>query len=133
MDTIERRTDLRELVRRLSADAADTHGVPACVADRASAATLRRFAGLPPASAMRVGSYYWAVVRGTALRSRGDAGTLRARYLAASLVEDLLSAGHPRERVREEVARRFGASIPPESLANVERRAAQPATGTWPI
>jgi hypothetical protein len=133
MESIERRTDLRALVRRLSADAAGTHGVPASVADRASAATLSRFAGLPPASATRVSSYYWGVVRGTALRSRGDSGTLRARYLAASLVEDLLSAGHPRERVREEVARRFGASIPPEALANVGSRAAQPATGTWPI
>jgi hypothetical protein len=133
METIERRTDLHALVRRISTDAAEAHGVPAGVAARATAATLRKFAGLPGAPARRVSSYYWGVVRGAALRSRGDAGTLRARYLAASLVEDLLSAGHPRERVREEVARRFGASIPPEVLANVGGCAGRSATGTLPI
>jgi hypothetical protein len=126
--------DVRALVRALAAEAGMAHGVPPVVAERASSATLRRFGTEPGAPAGRVRAYYWGVVRRTALGSRDDTAGLRARYLAAALADDLLSAGHPSERVRDEVARRFGGQLPQGALDRLGRGGStRLATGTSPI
>jgi hypothetical protein len=131
MQTMGRSKQIGGIVRALSDEAGRTHDVPLTVIERASSATLRKFGGVSDAQPSRVRAYFWGVVRRTALGSRDDDAGLRARYLAAALAEDLLSAGHSRERVRDEVARRFGRSLPPGALDRVGCRApAMLATGT---
>ncbi len=134
MATALRSTDLHSVVLELHTEAARAHGVPAAVAEGASTATLRKFARLDCVAPDRVRAYYWGVVRRTALRSADDRQGLRTRYLAAALAEDLLRAGHPCERVREEVARQFGRTLPEGTLERIgARQAGRFATGTSPI
>lgn len=119
MQTMGLSKEVRALVRALSAEAGRAHGVPPAVAERASSATIRKFGAAPAAPSRRVRAYFWGVVRRTALGSRDDAAGLRSRYLAAALADDLLSAGHPSERVCEEVARRYGGTLPPGALDRI--------------
>jgi hypothetical protein len=114
-----RTEDARATVRALSAECVQVHGVPASLAERASRATLRRFHGIQGAPYGRVKAYFWGVIRRSALVSHDDTAGLRARYLAAALARDLLSAGHPGDRVRDEVARRYGSSLPPDALDRI--------------
>jgi hypothetical protein len=104
VQTMGRSKEVDGVVRALRDEAGRAHDVPPLIVERASSATLRKFEGgrcVPPG---RVRAYFWAVVRRTALGSLDGACGLRARYLAAALADDLLRAGHPRERVRDEVA-----------------------------
>jgi hypothetical protein len=99
------------LVSELTDELATCHDVPRETACWAAGVTARRFAGEDVAPA-RVRAYLWAVVRRRALGSSGAGARLRDRYLAAALAEDLRAGGHARDRVREELATAFGASLP---------------------
>lgn len=92
---------------QLARQAVGTGVVPDALAHEASRATLRRFSAvdrsLTAAECARMRAYFWAVVRGRSIRSRGAAlGETRSFYLVLSVAEDLMSAGRaPLDIVRE--------------------------------
>jgi hypothetical protein len=113
--------DTAGLVRGIAADAVARQGVSEAAARRASAATIRKFcapagACVAASDVARLRSYFWGVVRRTALSGRVECGPLRDRYLISAYIDDLRQGGHGAEHIVEEVTRRFGDAVPPALL-----------------
>lgn len=106
--------EIRSLRRRLSVLRAEAvgKGVPADLAEAAMVATLEWGVRQPAAiSAVRAGAYFWTVVRKRAFsRTNGHRG-LRNRFIVASAIEDMRSAGIAEDRIRDEVRRCYGVEI----------------------
>jgi hypothetical protein len=90
-------------------EAAVCAGTPKPVAEEARCVTERRFARVRDGrtASARATAYFWGVVRNRALR--GAAPRLTRSLVAASLVAELVEAGHGPEAVRREVERVYGA------------------------
>lgn len=103
---------MSEVTRSLSLDdlvvTAVNAGAPASLAEEAHRVTAQRFriSGRAAAVSERARSYFWGVVRRSALR--GGAPTLTESMLALSLADELAAAGHAPEVVLREVARTYG-------------------------
>ncbi|MDP2299079.1 MAG: hypothetical protein Q8M55_00015 [Actinomycetota bacterium] len=73
---------------------------------------------LAPSDAQRVEAYFLAVLRRRILSARDPFGIrARQRLVAVSIESDLIDAGWPRPRAREEVRRILGDSWPAEGVA----------------
>lgn len=115
------RSCLDVYISRLAQQAQSLKGVPTSLASDAAAVTRRRFGAgmcdLTPVDRRRVRAYFWGVVRGSSIRSRGEAWRdTRTLYLLMSIAEDLRSAGRTTAQILQEIEadRSLGAS--PEVL-----------------
>lgn len=81
--------------------------VPEAIAKQALIATRARITwedDRARTSRARTEAYYWAVVRGIALRSRGaDVAPLKSRFALAAIVEDMRARGMSAHAVRRAV------------------------------
>lgn len=107
----------------LSKSAVSVHGVPEPLATRAVEATLRRLDPLMTrvlnaAQRRRVRAYFWGVIRGEAISSRGEAlRSMRSRYLIATVVSDLEAAGRNSHEIMHEVEQLWGPGVEDAVLA----------------
>jgi len=112
----------------LSASAIGSHGVPESLARRAVAATKRRLDPLMTivlnaAQRRRVRAYFWGVIRGEAISSRGEAlRSMRSRYLIATVVSDLKAAGRDSSEIMHEVEQLWGPGVEDDVLAEYRLR-----------
>lgn len=84
--------------------AAASVGVPVAVIAEARRATVRRCGA--GCDSERAASYFWGVVRNSALR--GHAPELGRRIVMRSMWQDLAEAGHSDDSIRRELSATFG-------------------------
>lgn len=99
--------------------------VPLSIAEEARIATTRRFgageAALTPGLRRRVEAYFSATVRRRAVR-RGVAPRAAARFVVATVVEDLRAAGRDGASIWDELERGWNGAVPPELLEEYRLR-----------
>jgi hypothetical protein len=116
---------IADLLDHLVVDA-ETRGVPFDIAQKARRATVKGLSLPPdvPATATverRVQAYFAAVVRRSAVRRGGPAGTA-ARFVVAAVVEDLRSAGRDSAGIWSELERGWSERVPGEVLEEFRLR-----------
>jgi hypothetical protein len=87
--------DVAAFVDRLGLQATRRHDVPDGTARSACSITVRKFASggtLDDGARRRVEAYFWGVVRRRALAAGPEVASLRQRYVAATVAEDMLEA-----------------------------------------
>lgn len=103
---------IEKALQELYEESVGLWSVPAGIAERACAATRAKVAWedeFPARSHRRVEAYFWAVVRGVALRSRGaEVAALKSRFALAAIVEDMRSRGMSTHAVRSAVRESHG-------------------------
>lgn len=103
-------------VAQLARQATGTGVVPEVLALDASRATLRRFTRidrpLTASECARMRAYFWAVVRGQSIRSRGAAlRETRSFYLLLSVAEDLKSVGRAPSDIVHEIEAEYSGDV----------------------
>ena len=107
----------------LLVEAAILEGVPAEVAKDAASRTVRAVCDTPswaPVSS-RANGYFWSVVRRKLVRQRRGAD-VTARFVLASVVDDLLESGRDRQEVWAELERGWSDKVSRDVLEEFRLR-----------
>jgi hypothetical protein len=108
-----------ELLAQLVEDSA-SRDIPRTVAESAAQATSRALrlpdGALSPQSYRRVRAYFSAVVRRRVVSSRRNSPRAVARFMVASIVEDLRSTGRDGVDIWDELTRGWAEKVPSDIL-----------------
>ena len=107
----------------LLVESAISKGVPAETARDAACRTLRAVSDTPAwaTASKRADGYFWAVVRRRVVRQRRGADAT-ARFVLASVVDDLLESGRDGQEVWAELERGWSDKVPRDVLEEFRLR-----------